>query len=77
MDFLNEDLINIHGNWVRVQVAFYDFLMKCALGKPDVNAEDVMMFMNENDGYESLIERALDTFETPEVAWLCFLNTKE
>lgn len=74
MNFNEPKLVNYFGSWVRVQVAFYDFIMKTALGKLDLTQEDILDFQNETNNYDRMIARCVDEFETPEIAWDLFIK---
>lgn len=74
MNFADARLLTIYGTWVKVQVEFYDFIMKAALDKLHPSLTDIEEFHHgNNDGYDALISRCFDLFETPELAWNLFL----
>lgn len=80
MNFNDPRLIKKYGNWVRVQVAFYDFIFETATElsagrwKEQVLAEMVFHFQDGDEVYERSVRMIEKTFHTPELAWQAFLK---
>lgn len=85
MNFSEPRLVSIYGSWMRVQVAFYDFLFKsamnlCAKHWNELAFEEAMTTLKEefNDGgdmYERSIKAIMNLYQKPDDAWHAFLET--
>ena len=78
MNFTHPVLLQKYGSWIRVQVAFYDFLfMK---GYPNLNSisegkEEMMMdFADGKDPYEKPVRALEKLYNNPNEAWTEFLE---
>lgn len=81
MGFQTEALVKKYGSWVRVQVAFYDFLFEKASGMCAScftgTAIDNVAAHQWADGcrfYELTIKKLEEIFATPDEAWQSFLE---
>ena len=79
-DFSDPELINKYGSWVRVQVAFYDFLFEKSL---EMEAEMFNKIVKEavsgdfEDGaiaYEDAVCKIEHNFPSCQQAWKAFVN---
>ena len=70
----NEELIKIFGSWVRVQVAFYDFIFETALKTcaSCFNESAVSDFADDGDLYEKSVAKIETHFSSFEEAWKAF-----
>lgn len=80
MNFNDPRLIRKYGSWMRVQVAFYDFLFEIATElcakhwKEQAIAEMIFSFRDGDNMYERSVKAIEQTFHTQEVAWQAFLK---
>ena len=72
INFNDPTLVKKYGSWIKVQVAFYDFLF--------VYSQDLcphhfneMTFKSAHDFYEIAIEHIEDCFESADDAWNKFI----
>lgn len=79
VDFNDPKLIAKYGSWVRVQVAFYDFIFQAALDLCPSHFREQAMEEAMSGGFaegEDLYERSVKAIEmkfgTPEEAWAQF-----
>lgn len=73
----DEKLVKHFGSWVRVQVAFYDYIFQAALELCPQHAMEEMA-RNFRDGanpYEDAIKAIETKFGTFKTAWMAFLDT--
>lgn len=80
MDFSEKLLVGKYGSWVRVQVAFYDFLFMTASSlcpehfrKTAIEEIAGGAWSDGSDIYETTIGNLEGLFSTPEKAWEAFL----
>lgn len=78
---LNEpELVKKYGSWIRVQVAFYDFLFKkasnlCATHWNQLALEERMtQFKDGGDLYERTVSWIEKNYEQSETAWNEFIH---
>ena len=82
MNLNNVALIKKYGSWVRVQVAFYDFIFltgseMCAKHwKQMMLTEIARQFKDGGDLYEKSVQGIERAFTTPETAWSAFLESE-
>jgi hypothetical protein len=81
--FHEEALVEKYGSWVRVQVAFYDFLFEaaselCPAHFREVAMESVMAgeWSDGSEFYEVTIDKLEEIFKTQEEAWQAFLEAE-
>jgi uncharacterized protein (DUF885 family) len=81
MRFNDPVLIKKYGSWVRVQVAFYDFIFQEALKLcpnhfREKAYEEAMTggFADGEDFYERSIKAIKKHFKTPDEAWQLFIS---
>ena len=81
MDFNNPELVAVCGSWVRVQVAFYDFLFQSAMKMCPTHWKEMAMddvskgFCDGEDFYETSVKAIEAGFSSPEEAWISFCTT--
>jgi len=82
--FNNAKLIEKHGSWMRVQVAFYDFLFESALNILPEEFREVAVaeaiaggFADGEDLYERSITGIERHFESFDAAWQAFEQQEE
>lgn len=71
------ELINRFGSWVRVQVAFYDFIFQYALELCPKHSAEAMLrgWADGKDPYEDAISAIEGTFKSFDDAWMEFNQT--
>jgi hypothetical protein len=80
MNFNDPKLVKKYGNWIRVQVAFYDYLffigtnLCAAHWKEKARAGLADGFADGEDLYESSIKGIERAFSSPEDAWERFVQ---
>lgn len=78
INFSDPTLVAKHGSWVRVQVAFYDFLFEYSLGICAGHFNEALTSVDGfSDGaamYEHSIEQIEQVLLSPEQAWTEFLK---
>lgn len=81
MNFADPVLVEKYGSWVRVQVAFYDFLFErgselCAMHFRESAVESVVNgdWAEGNEFYESIIGKLEELFDSAEEAWQEFCS---
>lgn len=84
IDFNMKALVKKYGSWVRVQVAFYDFLFEtasemCATCFRETAVDEIMQggFADGENVYETVIDKLEEIFETADAAWLQFIEAEE
>lgn len=81
--FKAPELVAKYGSWIRVQVAFYDFLFTealklCPAHFKELAMEEVMAgFAEGEDFYERSVAKIEFAFATPEEAWQLFLQQEQ
>lgn len=82
--FKHPELIKKYGSWVKVQVAFYDFLFTTAISMCAKNIHDTLMleiiirgFKDGDKPYERLTTILENMFSTEEQAWEVFLRRED
>ena len=80
IEFDMKCLVKKYGSWVRVQVAFYDFLFMTATKMSPKNFRETVLveiasggFADGEGAYEKAMSILEETFATPESAWVAFL----
>ncbi len=70
IDFSRLDLVQHFGSWVKVQVAFYDFIFTSSLkmGAKEFNKR----WRDGETVYERAAKAIARTYKTPEAAWESF-----
>lgn len=70
----DQKLIEKYGSWVRVQVAFYDFIFEQALGlcQKHTTEEMIKNFNDGDDPYEDAIKAIEKKFNSFNEAWTEF-----
>lgn len=85
IDFNNEKLIEKYGSWMRVQVAFYDFLFTTALNVCPGHFNELARasveegsFADGEEFYETQVKAITEQFPKQSDAWDKFIseNTK-
>ncbi len=83
MDFTDKELVVKHGTWVKVQVAFYDFIFHeaskmCPEHFNNAEMQDIVDgFAEGEDLYEASVREIEGKFKTPHEAWEAFkINQK-
>lgn len=81
MDFQDIKLVEEYGSWVRVQVAFYDFLFEtgsklCPGHLREQALEDMRngKWADGEDIYEKTMTALEQQFDSPEKAWAAFIQ---
>lgn len=80
IDFSKPELIKKYGSWMRVQVAFYDFLFtkgtKLCPAHFNQAAKEAFEngFANGADVYENAVKMIEENLTTPQEAWNAFLE---
>jgi hypothetical protein len=86
INFADPTLVDKYGSWMRVQVAFYDFLFATALAmsptlwKQEAEATLTAARAGFGDGldfYEVSVKAIEEHWESPEAAWQEFLREQE
>lgn len=86
LDFTNINLVAKYGTWVKVQVAFYDFIFQESINMcPEHFREKAMQemcdggFADGEDIYEASVRQIEGMFNTPGKAWEAFVkqNSKD
>ncbi len=78
--FDNTQLIQKHGDWMRIQVAFYDFLFATALEMcpscfNNIGLQEVIQGWNDDDNiYQCSVEAIVRKYPTFQDAWEAFIN---
>jgi hypothetical protein len=87
-DFGNPKLVERYGSWVRVQVAFYDFIFEegmgmCAACANPILIEDAQREVAEegwhDDGpvFRMVVSEIEKSFKSPEEAWKRFVEQEQ
>ena len=81
MNFVAPQLVAKYGSWVRVQVAFYDFLFWAGINMCPKHFRETAIKEATSGGWKDggrVYERAItgieETFKTPEEAWASFIE---
>lgn len=83
INFADEHLIAKYGSWIRVQVAFYDFIFQTALDLCPKHFKDISLqqsldgFADGEEFYERSIKAIEGAFSSPEEAWQAFLQSEK
>jgi len=78
LPFMEVELVKKYGSWVRVQVAFYDFIFQegtkiCADCWKEKAIEEIYSgFSDGEDLYERSVKDIEQAFSTPQQAWDAF-----
>lgn len=82
MDFDDLELVGKYGSWVRVQVAFYDFIFQkgtklCATHWKQEGMKEIASgnFADGEDFYEKSVKSIENVFPTFEGAWAEFIES--
>ncbi len=75
----DKKLVEKFGSWVRVQVAFYDFIFLRGTEMCPRHANEAMMqgFADGKDPYEDAVRAIESKFGTFDEAWISFNNQLE
>lgn len=83
MNFSEPKLVAKYGSWVRVQVAFYDFIFQHGIGLCATHFNQVVSsealstgFGDCSPTYEYAVRRIQLSFKTPEAAWKAFCTAE-
>ena len=76
MELDEKKLIEKFGSWVRVQVAFYDFIFQSAMSMCPEHTTEMMVkgFADGDNPYEDCVKVIEKKFPTPMVAWIEFVH---
>lgn len=80
LNLLDPRLISIYGSWIRVQVAFYDFLFESSMEYDaetltKVSREVMESGLVDGEGlYEEFVKKIASRFESPQQAWDEFVS---
>ena len=83
MNFNDPKLVEKYGSWVKVQVAFYDYIFLyasrvCAHHFNEIMATaNVHSFGDGEDLYEYTTKTLEEAFDTPEAAWKAFIENEK
>ena len=83
INFKSPELVAKYGSWIRVQVAFYDFLFTEALKLCPAHFNDLALkeviaeFADGENFYEQAIAQIEAAFAMPEEAWQLFLQQEQ
>ena len=83
INFSDPKMLERHGSWMRVQVAFYDFLfvrssqLCTAHFNKQIKEVFEQGFAEGTSAYERMVQGVLQTWNTPEDAWNDFTAEKD
>lgn len=84
IEFQDSRLVKQFGSWVRVQVAFYDFLFETGTGlcarhfREQLNSEVQAGRWADGEGlYEDTVSALEKTFSSPGEAWKAFIESAD
>ena len=77
MDFDNAELVEKYGSWIRVQVAFYDFMFMTASQTCAECFNHTAQFAEGADFYEYTVKQIHESWPTAEAAWAAFRESQK
>lgn len=75
MNFARKDLVEHFGSWIKVQVAFYDWLMLDGLGGMTANEFNKLTWKEGTKKYDEMVAKVEERYVTPSVAWTEFVKS--